>query len=106
MANHKSRRAPSAQSKDSDKMNASKAAVSIETLMEELDQSGRKFKKSTTGHRALLRDSLQTAQRIIVKFLESETLQKQFVRAVKKGEKNGRKKARPVNMPLEVVAKA
>ena len=87
-------------------MNTPKATITIETFLEKLEQSGRKLSKSSKGHRALLRDTLQTAQRIIVKFLESETLQKQFVRAVKKGEKNGRKKAGPVNMPLEVVAKA
>jgi hypothetical protein len=49
---------------------------------------------------------LETAQRIIVKFLDNETLQKQFVRAVKKGEKKGRKKSGPFNWSLEVVAKA
>ena len=73
-------------------MNTPKATVTIENFLEELEQSGRKLKKSNKGHRALLRDTLETAQRIIVKLLDSETLQKQFVRAVKKEEKKGRKK--------------
>jgi hypothetical protein len=87
-------------------MKKPKPNYTIKSFMEELDESGRKLKKSSTGHRALLRDTLQTAQRIIVKFLDNETLQKQFVRAVKKGEKNGRKKSGPFNWSLEVVAKA
>ncbi len=74
----------------------------IKTFLEELEQSGRKLRKSNKGHRALLRDTLETAQRIIVELLDSETLQKQFVRAVKK--KKGRKKLGPWS--LEVVAKA
>lgn len=78
----------------------------IKSFMAELDQSGRKLRKSSTGHRALLRDTLQTAQRIIVKFLDNEALQKQFVRAVKKGEKKGGKKSEPFHWTLEVVAKA
>lgn len=48
---------------------------------------------------------METAQRIIVKLLESETLQKRFARAVKR-EKKGRKKLGPINWPLEVVVKA
>jgi hypothetical protein len=83
-------------------MKKPKPNYTIKTFMEELDESGRKLKKSSTGHRALLRDTLQTAQRIIVKFLDNKTLQKQFVRAVKKG----RKKSGPLNWSLEVVAKA
>ena len=45
-------------------MKKPKPNYTIKTFMEELDQSGRKFRKSSTGHRALLRDTLQTAQRI------------------------------------------
>jgi hypothetical protein len=79
----------------------------IEAFLEELEQSGRQLSKSSKGHRALLRDTLETAQRIIVKFLDNETLQKQFVRAVKKEEKKGRKDSGPFkNWSLEVVAKA
>lgn len=88
-----------------DKVNTPKATVTIGNVLEELEQSGRKLRKSNKGHRALLRDTLETAQRIIVKLLDSETLQKQFVRAVKK-EKKGRKKLGPFNWSLEVVAKA
>jgi hypothetical protein len=83
-------------------MKKPKSNYTIETFLEELEQSGRSLRKSNKGHRALLRSSLQTAQRIIVKFLDDKTLQKQFVRAVKKG----RKKSGPLNWSLEVVAKA
>jgi hypothetical protein len=106
MTNRKIRGAPSAQCKESDKMNTPKAIVTIETFLEELEQSGRKLSKSSKGHRALLRDTLETAQRIIGKFLDNETLQKQFVRAVKKEKKKGRKESGPFNWSLEVVAKA
>jgi hypothetical protein len=91
--------------KESGQVNTPKATVTIENFLEELNNSGRKFSKSNKGHQALLRDTLQTAQRIILKLLDSETLQKQFVRAVKK-EKKVRKKSGPFNWPLEVVAKA
>jgi hypothetical protein len=49
---------------------------------------------------------LETAQRIIVKFLKNEALQKQFVHALKKETKKGRKEASSSNWSLEVVAKA
>jgi hypothetical protein len=84
----------------------SKTTVTIDVFLEELEQSGRKLSKSSKGHRALLRDSLETAQRTIVEFLDNKTLQKQFVRAVKKGEKKGHKKSGPFNWSLEVVCKA
>jgi len=84
----------------------SESNYTIEAFLEELEQSGRKLSKSSKGHRALLRDTLETAQRIIVKFLDDETLQKQFMRAVKKEEKKGRKDSGPFNWSLEVVAKA
>src|SRR4051794_17996766 len=91
--------------KQSDKVKTPKATITIKSFLEELNNSGCKFRKSNKGHQALLRDTLETAQRIIVKLLDSETLQKQFVRAVKK-EKKVRKKSGPFNWPLEVVAKA
>ena len=105
MSNRKNRSAPSGQRKESDKKNTPKPTLTIKTFLEELEQSGRKLKKSNKGHHSLLRDTLETAQRIIVKFLDNETLRKQFVRAVKK-EKKGRKESRPFNWSLEVVAKA
>jgi hypothetical protein len=102
MINPKIRDASSAQRKEAD--NIRKIAVTIETVLEELAQSGRKLSKSSKGHRALLRDTLETAQRIIVKFLDDETLQKQLVRALK--EKRGLKESSPFSWPLEIVAKA
>lgn len=105
MTNRKTRGAPSSPGKESDKGSTRKATATIENLLEELEQSGRKLRKSSKGHHAVLRDTLETAQRIIVKLLESETLQKRFVRAVMK-EKKGRKKLGPINWSLEVVAKA
>jgi hypothetical protein len=77
----------------------------IQSVVNELERSGRKLNKSGKGHRALLRDTLQTAQRIIVKFLDDESWQKQFMRAVK-GKKKGNKKSSPSGWCLEVVAKA
>ncbi|WP_315795686.1 hypothetical protein [Bradyrhizobium sp. SZCCHNRI3043] len=77
----------------------------IKTLLEELERSGSNLRNSSKGHRALLRSSLQTAQRIIVKFSDDKTLRSQFVSAVKKA-RNRRKKSAAINWPLEVVAKA
>jgi hypothetical protein len=87
-------------------MKKPKSNYTIETFLEELEQSGRRLRKSNKGHRALLSSSLQTAQRVIVKFLDNKTLHSQFVRAVQKGNKKGRKKSAPFNWCLEVVAKA
>ncbi|MDA9420635.1 hypothetical protein [Bradyrhizobium sp. CCBAU 53380] len=98
--------APPAQREESDNVTTPEVTVTIQTFLDELEQSGRKLKKSSKGHRALLRDTLQTAQRIIVKFLKNETLRKQFVRALEKEAKNGRREAGPANWSLEVVAKA
>lgn len=97
--------APPAQREKSDNV-PTPETVTIQTFLDELEQSGRKLKKSSKGHRALLRATLQTAQRIIVKFSKNETLRKQFVRALKKETKKGRKEASPSNWSLEVVAKA
>lgn len=97
---------PSAERKENKKSKTPKATVAIEVLLQELEQSGRKLIKSSKGHRALLRDTLETAQRIIVKFLDNDALLKQFVHAVKKEKKKGRKKSGPFNWCLEVVAKA
>src|ERR1700744_3703701 len=77
----------------------------IQSVVKELERSGRNLSKSGKGHRALLRDTLQTAQRIIVKFLDDEPWQRQFVRAVK-GKKKGNKTSNRSNWCLEVVAKA
>jgi hypothetical protein len=98
--------APPAQREESDNVLTPEVTVTIQTFLDELEQSGRKLKKSSKGHRALLRDTLQTAQRIIVKFSKNETLRKQFIRALEKEAKNGRKEAGPSNWSLEVVAKA
>jgi hypothetical protein len=98
--------APPAKREESDNVTIPEVIVTIQTFLDELEQSGRKLKKSSKGHRALLRDTLQTAQRIIVKLSKNETLRKQFVRALGKGAKNGRKEAGPFNWSLEVVAKA
>src|SRR5258708_17680324 len=105
MTKRKKRGAPSSPRKESGKVNTPKATVTIERFLEELNDSGRKFRKYNKGHQGMLSDTLETAQRISVKLLDSETLQKQFVRAVKK-EKKGRKKSGLFNWRLEVVAKA
>jgi len=98
--------APPAQREESDNVTTPEVTVTIQTFLDELEQSGRNLKKSSKGHRALLRDTLQTAQRIIVKFAKNETLRKQFVRALEKEAKNGRREAASSNWSLEVVAKA
>jgi len=95
-----------AQGKDSYKKKTPKTRLTVEAVLEELEQSGRRLRKSSKGHRGLLRDTLQTAQRIIVKFTDHETLQKQFVHAVREEKKKGRKEPGPCNWCLEVVAKA
>jgi hypothetical protein len=104
MANRKSRGSSSKQLQELDDVSESEFG-SVRSVLEELAQSGRKLKKSSKGHRDVLRDTLQTAQRIIAKFLDNESWQKQFVRAVK-GEKEESKKSSPSNWCLEVVAKA
>jgi hypothetical protein len=77
----------------------------IEAFLKELKRCGISIKKSSKGHRALLRSSMQTAQRIIVELSSNETLQSQFVHAVKKTAK-GRKNPTTFNWHLEVVAMA
>jgi len=104
MAKRETGGTPPAQHEESN--NANEVTATIQTFLDELEQSGRKLKESNKGHRALLRDMLQTAQRIIVRFLENEKLQKQFLRALKKETKKGRRDTSPSNWSLEVVAKA
>jgi hypothetical protein len=106
MTKRKSGDVPLAQREESDNVPTPEVAVTIQTFLDELEQSGRKLKKSSKGHRAVLRATLQTAQRIIVKFSKNETLRKQFVRALEKEAKNDHKKACHSNWSLEVVAKA
>jgi hypothetical protein len=77
----------------------------IEAVLKELKRCGISIKKSSKGHRALLRSNLETAQRIIVQLSSDEMLQSQFVHAVKKAEK-GRKHPTAFNWHLEVVAMA
>jgi hypothetical protein len=98
--------ASSAQREENDNANTPEITVTIQIFLDELEQSGRKLKKSSNGHRALLRDTLQTAQRSIVRLSKNETLRKEFIRALEKEAKNGRQKVDPSNWCLEVVAKA
>jgi hypothetical protein len=84
-----------------------KTNYTIKTVMEELDQSGRRLRNSLKGHRAQLRSSLQTAQRIIVRFLESKTLYSQFMGVVQQEKKqSGGKRSGKFNLSLEVTARA
>jgi hypothetical protein len=57
----------------------------IQSVVNELERSGRKLNKSGKGHRALLRDTLQTAQRIIVKFLDDESASAKMGRLLPSG---------------------
>jgi hypothetical protein len=58
-----------------------RASYTIKSYLEELDQAGRKFKKTLKGHRGQLYSSMQTAQHFIVKCSESKMLNSQFIRA-------------------------
>ncbi|MET4291219.1 hypothetical protein ABIB06_002568 [Bradyrhizobium sp. LB8.2] len=49
---------PSFPRKQSGKVNTPKATVTIESFLEELNNSGRKLRKSNKGHQALLREPI------------------------------------------------
>ena len=53
MTKREIRGGPSAQREESDNINTPEVTVTIKTFLEELEQSGRKLKKSSKGHRAL-----------------------------------------------------
>jgi hypothetical protein len=106
MTKRETRASLSAKRERSDNSNTSDEVTrTIDNFLKELEESGRKVKKANNGHRAMLRESLETAQHIIVKLMRNNELQKQFVRAVQKAKK-GRKSSTNFNWSLEVVAKA
>jgi hypothetical protein len=83
-----------------------KTKFTINHYLDELDEAGRRFKKTEKGHRDQLYSSMQSAQHFIAECRESRALQSQFIRAVQQEKKEGRKRLKPFNLSLEAMARA
>jgi hypothetical protein len=85
----------------------SKDRYTAKMCIEELKQSGRRYKKSYKGHRLELYQAMQTAQRNIVRFSAKSKLRSGFIRDVRKErEQRGGNASGEFNLSLEAVAMA